>query len=785
MVIFTNIITPITEVRAYAESNDDLKDYSGEVTVEDEEAAEFPKDGEVIKEGNFALRMINNTEENKLDVNWDKPNESDTFSYRYYQRLYDPNLSEEEQEDFELRSSNYNRDIKVLNIYPNTNSSKVEIPTEFDPDGGINMTYKSNDDFKRDPEGILRRNGDTSQYFYDVIVIGKADLNGLVTVTDEMRNAIEAYIKTGRGVLFGHDTLIDWGSVSNDFDIMKNDNWQYSKLRHYAGVVADRDVAQLAHQSTYIKVDRDGFLLEYPNKLAKDEILKIPLTHVNAALTKGKIWMRLVKEDGTLSDHGMKTPNKTLDYDDGSGMASYESNYYLSTYKNTAQTQAGHYTNSTDDELKIFANTIYFLAQLTKEESLEDYSAMDYAGPEMPNAKIIEQTEDSDTVLLNAKDIGTLYQGKVEALNQTNPSENNLMSDEVVQESKSGIKGYIVDFDKDPEDTGKKDDNGDYIIDAVHLHDEETDGINIKIGKEVSRDSKLMVRAIDNAGNLGELLEIAIKDIEIDISVKQTEAKDEIDNKAQEEKDKIENNDNLSEEEKEAAQDAIDDAVKEAKEDIDNATTEEEVGQAKEDGLLSIVKEGAKAEIIAKGNVKNKEIDSVENPKEEDAQASKTAVETEKTNAIENIGNGKTMEEVDQAKEAGLVAIENVKLPLSGIENAQIEANDEIDNKAAEEKEKIENNDNLSEEEKEAAQDAIDDAVKEVKEDIDNATTEEEVGQAKENGLLAIAKEGAKAAIDGSANAKIKEINARDDVSENGKTEAIGRVNKFATAGKN
>ena len=56
--------------------------------------------------------------------------------------------------------------------------------------------------------------------------------------------------------------------------------------------------------------------------------------------------------------------------------------YYLTTWNNTAMIQTGHSNgDSTEDERKVLANTLFYLKQLTKKTEILDNSARDIADP--------------------------------------------------------------------------------------------------------------------------------------------------------------------------------------------------------------------------------------------------------------------------------------------------------------------------------------------------------------------------------------------------------------------
>ena len=60
-------------------------------------------------------------------------------------------------------------------------------------------------------------------------------------------------------------------------------------------------------------------------------------------------------------------------------------NYYLTTWNNTAMIQTGHSMGqSTEDERKVLANTLFYLKQLTHKTEILDNSARDLENPNKP-----------------------------------------------------------------------------------------------------------------------------------------------------------------------------------------------------------------------------------------------------------------------------------------------------------------------------------------------------------------------------------------------------------------
>ncbi|WII37512.1 S-layer homology domain-containing protein [Paenibacillus thiaminolyticus] len=229
--------------------------------------------------------------------------------------------------------------------------------------------------------------------------------------------------------------------------------------------------------------------------------------------------MQFANSNGTLYQG-----DNTVGYDDGTGYAIYHSNYYLTTYNNTAFIQTGHTTNASipTAERNIIANTVFFLAQLTYDTKLNDRAATDEAAPDAPTATYHSTNGSAQyNTLISAKDNGTTYQGYVEAINQnpeiTERKKSNIFTETVT----SGTKGYLVYKSTTPNDDpltyADFDENNKPILEAQYLHDDDIDGLVYTLSN--SDTGYLHVRAVDWAGNVGPVSHINISDIRPEFTI--------------------------------------------------------------------------------------------------------------------------------------------------------------------------------------------------------------------------------------------------------------------------
>ena len=74
--------------------------------------------------------------------------------------------------------------------------------------------------------------------------------------------------------------------------------------------------------------------------------------------------------------------------------------YYLTTWNNTAMIQTGHSNGqSTEDERKVLANTLFYLKQLTHKTEILDNSARDIANPNKPENIVYKVDEQGNDII--------------------------------------------------------------------------------------------------------------------------------------------------------------------------------------------------------------------------------------------------------------------------------------------------------------------------------------------------------------------------------------------------
>ncbi|MCC4411268.1 DUF1542 domain-containing protein [Limosilactobacillus reuteri] len=253
----------------------------------------------------------------------------------------------------------------------------------------------------------------------------------------------------------------------------------------------------------------------------------------------------------------------------------------------------------------------------------------------------------------------------------------------------------------------------------------------------------------------------------------------------------INNAAHLTDQEKQALVDQINKAADEATKAIKSAQTNDEVKSAETAGLDNInnitiptlvqKQQEAIEELNAARDAKNSAIDNAADLTTDEKNALKDKVQAEYSNAVSNITSATTDEAVTTAKENGINAIKDIEIPTKSA--AKDQATTDLNTAVDEAKKAIDQDSNLTNEEKQAAKDQIDSDAKKAQEAIDNAKTDDEVKTVVDNGQLAIDKDVANAAIDNAVAGKKDEI-AKSPLTDEEKTALNNEVDQKAQDAK-
>ena len=102
---------------------------------------------------------------------------------------------------------------------------------------------------------------------------------------------------------------------------------------------------------------------------------------------------------------------KEVNFDKLPKTPEYNYKYYLTIWNNTAMIQTGNSNGeSTEDERKVLANTLFYLKQLTKKTEVLDNSARDIADPnKVNNVNLIMNKDGTSTIKFNRPEDNRKY----------------------------------------------------------------------------------------------------------------------------------------------------------------------------------------------------------------------------------------------------------------------------------------------------------------------------------------------------------------------------------------
>ncbi|MDH9921082.1 DUF1542 domain-containing protein, partial [Staphylococcus hominis] len=326
---------------------------------------------------------------------------------------------------------------------------------------------------------------------------------------------------------------------------------------------------------------------------------------------------------------------------------------------------------------------------------------------------------------------------------------------------------------------------------------EEKEVAKSKVDEEVTKAKRNINQAVTNndVNQVEHNSTIAINNIQPNI-IKKIAAKTLIDQVARAKKNNIDQTSNATIEEKEAAKQKVDEEVTKAKHSIDQAITNSDVDQAKDRGTVAI--NNIQPEVVKKETAKNAIdqialtrkaiIDQTPDATTEEKEAAKSKVDEEVTKAKHSIDQAVTNSDVDQAKDRGTVAINNIQPEVVKKETAKTS----IDQIALTRKNIIDQTPDATTEEKEVAKSKVDEEVTKAKRNINQAVTNNDVNQVEHNSTIAInniqpniiKKIAAKTLIDQVARAKKNNIDQTSNATIEEKEAAKQKVDEEVTKAK-
>ncbi|HGZ9295469.1 TPA: LPXTG-anchored aggregation protein SasC [Staphylococcus aureus] len=265
--------------------------------------------------------------------------------------------------------------------------------------------------------------------------------------------------------------------------------------------------------------------------------------------------------------------------------------------------------------------------------------------------------------------------------------------------------------------------------------------------------------------------------------IRSVDAENAVNQKADQMEDLVNQNDELTDEEKQAAIQVIEEHKGNIIGDIGDQTTDDGVTRIKDQGIQTlsgdiatpVVKPNAKKAIRDKATKQREIINATPDATEDEIQDAINQLATDETDAIDNVTNATTNADVETAKNNGINTIGSVVPQVTHKQAAR----DAINQATATKRQQINSNREATQEEKNAALN-----------ELTQATTNADVDNAKGDGLNAInpiapvtvVKQAARDAVSHDAQQHIAEINANPDATQEERQAAIDKVNAAVTA---
>ncbi|HDK2898365.1 TPA: LPXTG-anchored repetitive surface protein SasC [Staphylococcus aureus] len=276
--------------------------------------------------------------------------------------------------------------------------------------------------------------------------------------------------------------------------------------------------------------------------------------------------------------------------------------------------------------------------------------------------------------------------------------------------------------------------------------------------------------------------------------IRSVDAENAVNRKVDDMEDLVNQNDELTDEEKQAAIQVIEEHKNEIIGNIGDQTTDDGVTRIKDQGIQTlsgdtatpVVKPNAKQAIHDKAAKQREIINNTPDATQDEIQDALNQLTTDETDAIDNVTNATTNADVETAKNNGINTIGAVAPQVTHKQAAR----DAINQATATKRQQINSNREATQEEKNAALNELTQATNHALEQINQATTNDDVDTAKGDGLNAInpiapvtvVKQAARDAVSHDAQQHIAEINANPDATQEERQAAIEKVNAAVAA---
>lgn len=466
----------------------------------------YDAEGNLIAEGNRKLQVVDkpvqdlilNSEvdsetKNMVNLSWnDISNDAESYSYQLHRKT--------NSEKWEPRSIwNEEETIDVLNVYPlnpylvdwmNTTISDTELPAG---KGIFNIDSVHISSFNSDPYTYLVDENDL--WKYDVIFFGSSDCNSGYDLNQVSAEALQKFIDSGRGVLFGHDTIC--GGSSSTLR-----HWVFNDFAEQTGLVVATPNPEVWYRTTSVSVVKIGTLTNYPWNIRGDLI--VPNTHSTGQyLLDATEWITL---------------NATKRIDEATGAID---NFYLCTKNNIGMIQTGDSTGqASDDERKILANTLFYLYQISQQTTAKDASFYDVDAPDVPTLVSSDNSEGKLLLNVKSKDNGTEYEYYIKATPSTK-GEADILSNVEKHKVTSGFAGFVVGINNSSESSPelvKYDENNEFILNIATADENGTAQLSA-VPTDFSEPQYVHIFAVDNANNISEEYIVSFSDVQLNTNI--------------------------------------------------------------------------------------------------------------------------------------------------------------------------------------------------------------------------------------------------------------------------
>ena len=372
-----------------------------------------------------------------------------------------------------------NEKINVLNVYPTEPYLEKWMTEPLNGEdtpagkGLMNIDSVQFSDFNSDPGKYMY--DEYGSWKYDVVFFGSADCNGSYDLNEESYAVTSKFAESGRGVLFGRDTVCVTEPCHFE---------NFARFADDLGIVLRDSPTSESQDITTARVVKSGVMTAFPWNVSGD--ITIPPCHSSGQYNvSGTEWILLDTERRKDSETGG------------------QNSFYLVTKNNFGFIQTGYSTGQiTDDERKVLANTLFYLYQNTGNIQMVDNAVLDLDAPE--KIRVLDASVSGNTMNINiqAEDKGTVYEYYAKAFLGNNSVKTKIAKETAI----SGIAGFLIKV-TDSEDSAADligyEDDGLTIKDIVRAYDGKAE-LSVTL-KNSTEPQFIHIFAVDRENNIKEI----------------------------------------------------------------------------------------------------------------------------------------------------------------------------------------------------------------------------------------------------------------------------------------